>query len=86
MRWRGAGFSSRVTELRARWRDAERGDPGPLIWAVQDIVDDDTLRLNFDRCAALGVDQVVLDLQAAEGGHLLPLLDRYAAVLKTSGA
>jgi hypothetical protein len=45
-----------------------------------------TLRLNFDRCLALGVDQVVLDLQAAESGNLLPLLDRYAAVLKTSGA
>jgi hypothetical protein len=29
---------------------------------------------------------VVLDLQAAEAGELLPLLDRYAAVLKTSGA
>jgi probable F420-dependent oxidoreductase len=79
-------FSSRVTELRARWRDAGRGGSGPLIWAMQDIVDDDTLRLNFDRCLELGVDQVVLDLQAAEGGELLPLLDRYAAVLKTSGA
>ncbi len=44
------------------------------------MVDDDTLRLSLDRFLALGVDQVVLDLQAAEG-DVRAILDRYAAVL-----
>jgi hypothetical protein len=44
------------------------------------IVDDDTLRQSFDHFAALGVDQVVLDLQSADG-DVLAILDRYAAVL-----
>ncbi len=44
------------------------------------IVDNDTLSRSFDRFLALGVDQVVLDLQAAEG-DILAILDRYAALL-----
>ena len=44
------------------------------------IVDDDTLRRSLERFEALGVDQVVLDLQAVEG-DILAALDRYAAVL-----
>jgi hypothetical protein len=45
------------------------------------IVDDETLRRSFDRFRALGTDQVVLDLQAADDSDLLTILDRYAAVL-----
>jgi hypothetical protein len=44
------------------------------------IVDDDTLRRSFERFQELGVDQVVLDLQAVEG-DIRAVLDRYAAVL-----
>ena len=44
------------------------------------IVDDDTLRRSFERFQALGVDQVVLDLQTVEG-DILAVLDRYGAVL-----
>jgi hypothetical protein len=44
------------------------------------IVDDDTLRRSFERFQALGVDQVVLDLQAVDG-DILAVLDRYAAAL-----
>ena len=44
------------------------------------IVDDDTLRRSFERFQGLGVDQVVLDLQAVEG-DILAVLDRYAAAL-----
>ena len=47
-----------------------------LIWAMQDIVDDDVLRLNFNRCLELGVDQVVLDLQAAEQGRRIAAASR----------
>jgi hypothetical protein len=46
------------------------------------IVDDDTLRRSFDRFQALGIDQVVLDLQSVDDG-ILAVLDRYAAALKT---
>lgn len=42
-----------------------------------------TLRRSLDRFLALGVDQLVLDLQAAED-NLLPILDRYATVLATT--
>jgi len=45
------------------------------------VVDDDTLRRSFARFQDLGVDQVVLDLQAVEG-DLLAVLDRYAAALE----
>jgi hypothetical protein len=44
------------------------------------LVDDDTLRRSFDRFRLLGVDQVVLDLQAVDG-DILGVLDRYAAAL-----
>ena len=77
-------LTSWVTTLRARWRDAGRGEPGPVISPMQAIVDDDTLRANFDRFRALGVDQVILDLQTADRDDVLPILDRYAAVLTAS--
>jgi probable F420-dependent oxidoreductase len=73
-------FASQVTTLRSQWTDAGRGPAGPLIWPMLGIVDDDTLRQGFERFQALGVDQVVLDLQAADG-DIRGILDRYAAVL-----
>ncbi len=76
-------FAAQVTTLRSRWADAGRGQPGPLIWPMLGLVDDDALRLSFDRFQTLGVSQVVLDLQAADG-DVATILDRYAAVLATA--
>jgi probable F420-dependent oxidoreductase len=84
--WIGYGgdldwFSSQVTALRSRWAEAGRA-AGPLIRPMLGLADDDTLRRSFERFQALGADQVVLDLQAVDGG-ILTVLDRYAAVLTT---
>lgn len=86
--WIGYGsdldlFASQVATLRSRWAAAGRGEAGPRIWPMLGIVDDETLRVSFGRFLALGVDQVVLDLQAAEG-DVLAILDRYATVLTTT--
>jgi probable F420-dependent oxidoreductase len=81
--WIGYGtdrFASQVTTLRSQWAEAGRAAAGPLIRPMLGIVDDDTLRRSFERFRALGVDQVVLDLQDVEG-DILAALDRYAAVL-----
>jgi probable F420-dependent oxidoreductase len=83
--WIGFGndldqFASQVAALRREWAEAGRPAGGPLIRPMLGIVDDDTLRRAFDRFQALGVDQVVLDLQAVEH-DILDVLDRYAAVL-----
>ena len=84
--WIGYGgdldlFAAQVTTLRSRWADAGRAADGPLIRPMLGVVDDDTLRRSFKRFQDLGVDQVVLDLQAVEG-DILAVLDRYAAALE----
>ena len=84
--WIGYGsdhdrFAAQVAALRAWWADAGRTAAGPLIRPMLGIVDDDTMRRSFDCFQSLGVDQVVLDLQAAADDDILALLDRYAAVL-----
>jgi probable F420-dependent oxidoreductase len=83
--WIGYGsdldlFASQVATLRAQWTDAGRAPAGPIVRPMLGIVDDDTLRRSFARFQSLGVDQVVLDLQDADG-DILALLDRYAAAL-----
>jgi probable F420-dependent oxidoreductase len=85
--WIGFGsdldqFAAQVTTLRSHWAAAGRAAAGPLIRPMLGIVDDDTLRRSFERFQALGVDQVVLDLQAVDDG-ILAVLDRYAAALAT---
>ena len=84
--WIGYGsdldlFAAQVTTLRSRWAEAGRAPGGPLIRPMLGVVDDDTLRRSFERFQSLGVDQVVLDLQAVDG-DILAVLDRYAAALK----
>ena len=84
--WIGYGsdldlFAAQVTTLRSRWAEAGRVAAGPLIRPMLGIVDDDTLRRSFECFQSLGVDQVVLDLQAVED-DILAVLDRYAAALK----
>jgi probable F420-dependent oxidoreductase len=83
--WIGYGsdldwFAAQVSTLRSQWAAAGRAAAGPLIRPMLGIVDDDTLRRSLERFQALGVDQVVLDLQAVEG-DVRTALDRYAAVL-----
>ncbi|HEX3924772.1 MAG TPA: TIGR03619 family F420-dependent LLM class oxidoreductase [Streptosporangiaceae bacterium] len=83
--WIGFGsdldqFAGQVATLRSDWAEAGRGGPGPLVRPMLGLVDDDTLRQSFERFQALGVDQVVLDLQAVDG-DVRAVLDRYAAVL-----
>jgi probable F420-dependent oxidoreductase len=80
-------FAGQVATLRSRWAEAGRAEvgraeAGPLIRPMLPIVDDDTLRRSFERLQGLGVDQVVLDLQAVEG-DIRAVLDRYAAALAT---
>jgi probable F420-dependent oxidoreductase len=84
--WIGFGgdldrFAADVEALRRQWTEAGRAGAGPLIRPMLGIVDDDTLRRSFDCFQALGVDQVVLDLQSVDDG-ILAVLDRYAAALK----
>jgi alkanesulfonate monooxygenase SsuD/methylene tetrahydromethanopterin reductase-like flavin-dependent oxidoreductase (luciferase family) len=81
--WIGYGtdrLASHVAALRSQWAQAGRAASGPLIRPMLGIVDDNTLRRSFEQFRALGADQVVLDLQDAEG-DILAVLDRYAAVL-----
>jgi len=84
--WIGYGndldlFAAQAAMLRSQWAEAGRAAAGPLIRPMLGIVDDDTLRRSFERYQVLGVDQVVLDLQAVEG-DILAVLDRYATALK----
>lgn len=74
-------FADQVASLRAQWAGAGRAAAGPIIRPMLGIVDDDTLRRSFERFQSLGVEQVVLDLQAAADDDILAILDRYAAVL-----
>jgi probable F420-dependent oxidoreductase len=76
-------FGAQVDTLRSRWAEAGRTTAGPLIRPMLGIVDDDTLRRSFERFRALGVEQVVLDLQSVDDG-ILAILDRYAAALATA--
>ena len=83
--WIGFGgdldqFAAGAASLRSQWAAAGRGGPGPRIQPMLGLVDDDTLRRSFERFQALGADQVVLDLQAAQG-DIRGVLDRYAAAL-----
>jgi probable F420-dependent oxidoreductase len=77
----GKWLTEKLGELRARWTDAGRPDSGPIVWPMQEVVDDDRLRVQLDRFAALSVDQVVLDIPTTTSAEILPLLDRYEKVI-----
>jgi probable F420-dependent oxidoreductase len=76
-------LAARLGELRHRWIDAGRSDSGPIVWPMQEVVDDDQLRAQLDRFDELAIDQVVLDIPTATREEILPLLDRYAKVIAT---
>lgn len=73
-----------LTDLRSQWAAAGRADSGPIVWPMQTLSDDQTLRTQLERFRDLGVDQVVLDLQMLTTDEILPVLDRYAAVVAAS--
>lgn len=73
-------LAAKLGELRSRWTDA--GRPGrPIVWPMQELVDDGRLAVQLERFGELEVDQVVLDLPTAPRDEVLAILDRYAAVV-----
>jgi alkanesulfonate monooxygenase SsuD/methylene tetrahydromethanopterin reductase-like flavin-dependent oxidoreductase (luciferase family) len=77
----GGWLAAKLGELRARWTDAGRAGDGPIVWPMQEVVDDDRLRAQLNRFADLSVDQVVLDIPTTTRDEILPLLDRYAKLI-----
>jgi probable F420-dependent oxidoreductase len=74
-------IADRLEELRRRWSEAERSESGPIIWAIQGIVDDEDLRRRLERFHALGVAEVVISFDTILKDEILPVLDRYAKVI-----
>jgi probable F420-dependent oxidoreductase len=74
-------IGERLAELRRRWSEAGRPEAGPVIWVIQDVVDDERLRGRLDRLAALGVDEVVIAFDTADTDEILPVLDRYERII-----
>ncbi|HVA05440.1 MAG TPA: LLM class F420-dependent oxidoreductase [Acidimicrobiales bacterium] len=79
----GKWLAARLGELRQRWVDAGRSESGPIVWPMQEVVDDDRLARQLDCFQELAVDQIVFDIPTAPGDEILPVLDRYAKVLAT---
>jgi len=79
----GRWLAARLADLRSRWVDAGRPGSGPIVWPMQDVVDDERLALQLDRFQEMAVDQVVLDIPTATREEILPLLDRYARTIAT---
>jgi probable F420-dependent oxidoreductase len=77
IRW----ISDRLAELRRRWSEGGRAESGPVIWVIQDGIDDEKLRARLERLAALGVAEVVVAFDSIEKDEILPVLDRYAKVI-----
>ena len=82
----GKWIADRLGELRRRWIEAGRSESGPIVWPMQEVVDDDRLaRPARPLRTSSAVDQVVLDIPTAPRDEILPLLDRYAKVIATRG-
>lgn len=81
----GRWFAAKLGDLRSRWVDAGRPEGGPIVWPMQDVVDDDRLHRQLDRFLDLSVDQVVLDIPTAGSDEVLALLDRCAKLLADHG-
>ena len=82
---RGTWLAAKLGELRRRWGDAGRPERGPIVWPMQEVVDDDRLALQLDRFRELAVDQIVFDIPTAPRAEILPLLDRYANTIASRG-
>jgi len=73
--------ADRLEDLRRRWSEGERSEAGPIIWFVQDVVDDEKLRARLERLTSLGVAEVVVAFDTVEKDEILPVLDRYEKVI-----
>ena len=76
-------LAAKLANLRRRWIDGGRPESGPIVWPMQEVVDDDQLRAQLDRFHELSVAQLVLDIPTTTRDQILPLLDRYAKVIAT---
>ena len=74
-------IAGKLAELRQRWSQAGRPGSGPVIWAIQEITDDDAFHADLDRLAGLGVAEVLISFNTVEADEILPVLDRYAKVI-----
>ncbi|WP_007508159.1 TIGR03619 family F420-dependent LLM class oxidoreductase [Pseudofrankia saprophytica] len=74
-------IADRLVELRRRWAEAGRPASGPVIWVVQDPVDDDRFQARLERLASLGVAEVVVAFDTVDKDEILPVLDRYAKLI-----
>jgi len=74
-------IAGKLGELRRRWTEAGRSESGPIVWAIQEITDDDAFRANLERLAGLGVAEVLISFNTVDEDAILPVLDRYAKVI-----
>ena len=67
-------------------RRSEAGRPasGPVVWAIQEITNDDAFRADLERLAGLGVAEVLVSFNTTDKDEILPVLDRYAKVIAAS--
>jgi probable F420-dependent oxidoreductase len=77
-------IADRLAELRRRWVDAGRSGSGPIVWVVQDVVDDEKLQARLERLSSLGVAEVVVAFDTVEKDEILPVLDRYEKVISSN--
>ncbi len=78
--------ADRLAELRRRWAEAGRPEAGPVVWFVQDVVDDERFRSRLERLALLGVAEVVVAFDTTDKDQILPVLDRYEKVIAAFAA
>ena len=76
-------IAGKLAELRQRWSQAGRPGSGPVIWAIQEITDDDAFHADLERLAGLGVAEVLISFNTVDKDEILPVLDRYAKVIAT---
>ena len=76
-------IAGKLSELRRRWNEAGRFEAGPIVWAIQEITDDDAFHADLERLAGLGVAEVLISFNTVDKDEILPVLDRYAKVIAT---
>ena len=79
-------IAGKLSELRRRWTEAGRPEDGPIVWAIQEITDDDAFHADLERLAGLGVAEVLISFNTVDKDEILPVLDRYAKVVATQGS
>jgi probable F420-dependent oxidoreductase len=77
-------IAGKLSELRRRWSEAGRSKTGPIVWAIQEITDDDAFRADLERLAGLAVAEVLISFNTINKDEILPVLDRYAKVIAAS--